>query len=245
MTDASHSDYIVFADESGDHGLVSIDPQFPVFALVFVIMRKDDYLRQVLMPFEQLKFQIWWHDQVIIHESDIRKERGDFAILRTDRSLRIGFYERLNEIIAAANFKIIASVINKPKLKMKYNEPYNSYEIALLFSMERTLKFLESQGQTNRSCHLLLEARGKTEDDELELELLRILANQSTWGYRSVDFTNSRFRHRFLDKKSNCSGLQLADLVARPIALNTLRPKQANRAFEILAPKLYETKQFP
>ena len=32
MSDAPHSDYIVFADESGDHGLVSVDPQFPVFA---------------------------------------------------------------------------------------------------------------------------------------------------------------------------------------------------------------------
>ena len=245
MTDVAYSDYIVFADESGDHGLVSIDSQFPVFALVFVIMRKDDYLSQVLVPFEQLKFQIWGHDQIIFHESDIRKERGDFAILRTNRSLRVGFYQRLNEIIAAADFKIVASVINKPKLKMKYNDPYNPYEIALLFSMERTLKFLESQEQAGRSCHLLLEARGKTEDDELELELLRILANQSTWGYRSVDFTNSQFRHRFLDKKSNCSGLQLADLVARPIALRTLRPLQANRAFEILAPKIYERKQFP
>lgn len=29
------SDYLIFADESGDHGLSTIDPQFPVFALVF------------------------------------------------------------------------------------------------------------------------------------------------------------------------------------------------------------------
>lgn len=245
MSDAPHSDYIVFADESGDHGLVSVDPQFPVFALVFVTMRKDDYLKQVLIPFEELKFQIWGHDQVVFHESDIRKERGDFALLRTDRQLREGFLQRLSEIIAAADFKIVASVIDKQRLKTKYNDPYNPYEIALLFSMERTLKFLDSQQQSSSLCHLLLEARGKTEDNELELELLRILANQSSWGYRSVDFSNSNFRHRFLDKKSNCSGLQLADLVARPIALRTLRPLQPNRAFDILAPKIYERKRFP
>lgn len=237
MSDAPHSDYIVFADESGDHGLVSVDPQFPVFALVFVIMRKDDYLNQVLIPFEQLKFQIWGHDQVIFHESDIRKERGDFALLRTDRKLREGFFKSLNDIIAAADFKIVASVIDKPKLKVRYNDPFNPYEIALLFSMERTLKYLASQLQASNTCHLLLEARGKTEDNELELELLRILANQSSWGYRTVDFSDSNFRHRFLDKKSNCSGLQLADLVVRPM--------QPNRAFEILAPKIYERKQFP
>lgn len=35
------------------------------------------------------------------------------------------------------------------------------------------------------------------------------------------------------------SGLQLADLVARPIGLKTLRPGQENRAFESLQPKFY------
>ena len=35
------------------------------------------------------------------------------------------------------------------------------------------------------------------------------------------------------------SGLQLADLVARPIGLQTLRPDQENRAFEALKFKLY------
>lgn len=43
MNTASHSDYLIFADESGDHGLSSIDEQFPVFALVFCLVRKQDY----------------------------------------------------------------------------------------------------------------------------------------------------------------------------------------------------------
>ncbi len=45
-TSAPFSDFLIFADESGDHGLVSIDEQFPVFALVFCIVRKDDYVNQ-------------------------------------------------------------------------------------------------------------------------------------------------------------------------------------------------------
>jgi hypothetical protein len=40
------SDFIVYADESGDHGLVSIDPQFPVFALTFCVMRKATQARR-------------------------------------------------------------------------------------------------------------------------------------------------------------------------------------------------------
>ena len=37
------SDFIVFADESGDHGMENIDPEFPMFALVFCVFRKSDY----------------------------------------------------------------------------------------------------------------------------------------------------------------------------------------------------------
>ena len=39
---------------------------------------------------------------------------------------------------------------------------------------------------------------------------------------------------RFLDKKVNSTGLQLADLVARPIGLHSFKPDQPNRAFEII-----------
>ena len=35
------------------------------------------------------------------------------------------------------------------------------------------------------------------------------------------------------------SGLQLADLVARPIGLNLLKPEQPNRAFNILKKKFF------
>ena len=35
------------------------------------------------------------------------------------------------------------------------------------------------------------------------------------------------------------SGLQLADLVARPIGLNFLKPTQENRSFDVLKKKFY------
>jgi len=40
------------------------------------------------------------------------------------------------------------------------------------------------------------------------------------------------------DKKVNCAGLQLADLMARPIGMHCLRPEQSNRAFEVIYEKL-------
>ena len=35
------SDYIVYVDESGDHSLTSINPQNPVFVLVFCVFESD------------------------------------------------------------------------------------------------------------------------------------------------------------------------------------------------------------
>ena len=41
------------------------------------------------------------------------------------------------------------------------------------------------------------------------------------------------------DKRTNSEGLQLADLVARPAGLHVLRPDQPNRAWDVLATKLF------
>lgn len=53
------SDYIVYVDESGDHGLVSINPQNPVLVLTFCIFEKEAY-RTTMVPLVQaLKFEFW------------------------------------------------------------------------------------------------------------------------------------------------------------------------------------------
>ena len=42
---------------------------------------------------------------------------------------------------------------------------------------------------------------------------------------------------RFMDKKHNSTGLQLADLVAHPIGRHAINPGQPNRAYDLLEPK--------
>ncbi len=69
------SDYIVYVDESGDHGLMSIDPQYPVFVLVFCVFKKQNYLSTV-KKVQKFKFDNFGHDLVVLHESDIRRDRG-------------------------------------------------------------------------------------------------------------------------------------------------------------------------
>lgn len=239
------SDYIVFADESGDHGLDKIDPEFPMFALSFCMIEKTAYVGSVVPAFQQFKFDFWGHDGVVLHEHDIRKRKGPFTLLLTNPNLRADFYERLNSLMADTPMSIVASVIDKVKLKAKYTQPSNPYGIALLFCMERLLAQLLTKGQEGRTVHVLFESRGKQEDADLELEFRRICANQSIWGWKQTDFTKVRFEPFFVKKAANATGLQLSDLTARPIALHYLRPDQSNRAYETIAPKLVGVKCFP
>ena len=152
------SDYVIFADESGDHGLARIDPDYPVFVLSFCLIRKDAYCDVLTPHVRKLKMDTFGHDMVILHEHDIRKRAGAFSKL---------------------------SVI-------------------------------------------LFEARGPKEDETLALAFRRV-----------CDGANSNRKQMpfdivIADKRTNSEGLQVADLMARPIGLSVLRPGQRNRAMEIL-----------
>lgn len=240
------SDYIIFADETGDHALQKIDSDYPVFGLAFCIFKKEDYVKTVSPAIQMLKMDYWGHDNVILHEHDIRKEKGHFAILRTNPTLRENFLGRLSTLVQEASFHVIQTVIDKEKLKKKYAVPYSPYEIALLFCMERTLNFLKGKNQMGKRVPILFECRGKREDNDLELEFRRICDNKSRWGYKEIDFQQVTFELEFSQKSLNVPGLQISDLVARPIALQYLRPDQQNKAYEIIAPKIYGgTKCFP
>lgn len=77
-----YSKYIVYVDESGDHGLESIDPNYPVFVLAFCVFHKQYYAQKIVPAIEAFKFKHFGHDSVVLHEHDIRKEKvsSDFPI---------------------------------------------------------------------------------------------------------------------------------------------------------------------
>jgi hypothetical protein len=224
------NEFIVFVDESGDHGLETIDPQFPVFVLAFCIVEKPTYSRVLLPAITDFKFKHFGHDQVILHERDIRKDLGDFAILR-DPSRKAAFIAELTAIIEQTPLTIIASAIRKDLLVDRYAYPNNPYQIALGFGLERVARRLNRQGAAG-ATPVIVECRGKREDDELELEFRRICAGAN---YRREQFS---LDPRFVPKSANVPGLQIADLVARPIARHIMNANQPNRAYAVIEKKL-------
>lgn len=231
------SDLVVYADESGDHGLESIDSAYPVFVLVFAIMNREDYLTKITPDMQRLKFSYWGHDQVVLHEREIRKKLGPFSLL-ADPAIRESFMTDITTFIDNCPVHLCVAVIDKEKLKAKYATPWSPYEVALQFCMERLVKCLDDHEQDGRHVHVVFESRGKSEDNDLELAFLRIANNQSNWGWRRTDFTRFQMEPVFAKKDANAAGLQLADLVARPCGLKLLRPDQDNKAYEILRKKI-------
>jgi hypothetical protein len=241
----SFSDYIIYVDESGDHGLKNIDQDYPVFCLAFCIIEKTRISEYITPALTALKHKYWGHDNINFHASDIRKQIGDFTFLRTNQNSRESFFNDLNSFIEKTEMHIISSVINKNSLTERYKTPYNPYEISLLFCMEELTNFLIKNNQENKIAHVIFESRGPKEDNELELEFQRICNNQGSWGCKSVDFKKIQFKCMFVKKEANLPGLQLSDLVARPVGLKTLRPQQENRSWDIIASKIIATKSFP
>lgn len=229
-----YSDFLVFVDESGDHGLECVDTQYPVFVLAFCIIRKEDYIRQLTPAMQEVKCRHFGHDNIILHERDIRKDTGGFTSLRPREKKQV-FMDELTHLIATTNFTLICCVIRKEHLLSRYSHPENPYHIALGFGLERVFNCLKSHHAVDAVTHVMVERRGRREDNELELEFRRI-CDGSNFHRRPLPF-----EIEFQDKKCNSSGLQLADLVARPVGVHVLRPKQPNRAYEVLRKKLYKS----
>jgi len=226
------SDYIVYVDESGDHSLASIDSDYPVFVLALCIFHKRHYSETIIPAIEKLKFNYFGHDSVVLHENEIRKQKGVFAFL-SHLPTRNKFMERMSSIMETSNFILIACVVDKTRLSRSEGAASNPYHIALGICLEALYSFLEEKSQHKLQTHVVVECRGKKEDRELELEFRRICdGNNSANQDLPFDIV-------FADKQTNLAGLQLADLVARPVGINYIRPKQANQAFDLLKRKFY------
>ncbi len=229
--DDKRSKFIVYVDESGDHSLQKIDPEYPVFVLSFCIFNQRYYADTVVPAIEKFKFDKFGHDIVILHEREIRKELGVFRF--PDRAYREKFIDDLTTIIDDSNFILVSCVIDKNKLGISGDIPENPYHIALGFCVETLLEFLTEKGQEDALTHIVFEKRGDKEDKELELEFRRLCAGANRLG------TKFPFEIIFAAKGVNSAGLQLADLVARPIGVSYLRPDQNNRAFDVLKRKFF------
>lgn len=222
---------IVFADESGDTVSRNIDPEFPLFVLALCLFDVSYYIHEVCPQLQTIKFKYFGHDGVIFHERDIRKQRGPFSILRA-RSLRDRFQEDLTVLIDSLIFRIFAVVIDKRDYASSSLASSDMYSIAMEVSLSQLDRYLSSAfGRVKRTA-VMFESRGRSEDRALERAFTTSTPAALPYG------AGKGFSFLCIAKRSNSLGLQLSDLVARPLGIAALRPGQPNRAMDVLAQKI-------
>jgi hypothetical protein len=204
---------VLFLDESGDHNLSAIDPQYPMFVLGGVIMDKDyadDVLTAELNAFKQALFG---RSDIVLHSADITRNRNGFESLKS-ADFRARFYEALNLLMRRLKYSVVACAIRKDKHLSRYGvAALDPYLLSLNVLVER---FCFDIGKVSGGGVIVAEKRDPTLDRQLDLAWLN-LKIQGTQYLRANDIEDRILGLNLRVKGDNIAGLQLADLVVSPI----------------------------
>ncbi len=194
---------LVYVDESGSPSSARSDPNYPLFVMAGCVIDSDDYVRKLLPAVSALKFRHLRSDSVVLHESEIRKRLGAFSF-KGDADARTAFLEGLCELISAQVPHVLAAAV-------RAHDQGGDAEYLALQTLWREFRRLH-----DGPSHWTFERRGKREDAAV--------------GDVFAKLSNGDATHEFVPKARGLAGLEMADMLARPIGLSVLRPYQPNRA---------------
>lgn len=216
---------IMFLDESGDHSLDVIDPQYPLFVLGGCLMDFDYHEGTATTQLNEYKRKLFGKDDFILHTADICRRRGVFQRL-TNKAFRENFYRETNHLMDKLEYTVIACVIKKNEHLSRYGlAAIDPYILSLRLLVERFVIEIKNRGDSPGL--IMAESRDETLDNELRLALMEL----RTSGTGFVSATEVR-RHiselHIRDKKKGFAGLQIADLIVSPVGRHVLGkiPKQ-------------------
>jgi hypothetical protein len=228
---------VVYLDETGDHSLTEIDPGYPIFGVVMFVCDSNVYCRNIIPSVYGFKFEQFGHESVILHSSKIRRARGDFSFL-INPVRRQPFYEGINHIMSANDYKLLGMFIRKEQHKQKYGtSARNPYDLALTFALERLVFMLESVEQSE--VKIVAESRGNVEDGKL-LSVFHETVKYGTYYVKRERFAAIDFNLEFVKKEANVVGMQMADLAAYPIARHIIDSNRSHPSYPIVEKKIYK-----
>lgn len=209
---------ILFLDESGDHNLVAIDPQHPIFVLGGIVVEKDYAEGQMTDKLNAFKQELFGTTDIILHTADFTRQRNGFESMK-DREFCEFFYKKLNQLIKELDITILACAVKKERHMERYGmEAIDPYHLSLNVLVER-LCFMV--GPQDRKAHIVAEARDATLDRQLDLAWLNIKVS----GTHFMQATDINRRIEMLStktKEDKLAGLEIADAVVTPIARRIL-----------------------
>jgi hypothetical protein len=234
----SQSRFIAFFDECGDHSLTKIDKDFPLFLLSTIIVERQAYAQTIIPALASFKLRYFAHEGINLHSREIRKADGPFSILQ-NAAVRQRFLGDLSALMTQLPFTLFITAVHKTTYAQRYGATAkNPYDVALEYSFERILHFLEEQNENQ--LPVIAEARGLQEDNALRAGFHRLMT-QGTFYNKAERFQKLVCPISFRRKQDNIAGIQVADLCAHPTARHLLHPDITNQAFEVVKPHIYQS----
>ena len=210
--------YRIYIDETGNHDMTHADDPNQRFLALTGVILKSEYNTSAFQPeLEAIKRQFFKHDPdtpVIFHRKEIVNRRPPFEPLR-DADVETHFNQVLLEGLERWQYKAITVVIDKKAHRDQYSVwRYHPYHYCLAVMLERFVLFLH---YGNHRGDVMVESRGRVEDEKLEDSFRRLYQNGTDhvpaerWQER---LTSAELKVK--PKTANIAGLQLADLIAHP-----------------------------
>ncbi len=229
---------LIFLDECGSHSLNPRDG-FPVFCLLGVVVRESAW------PELNEQWRKWKHEKLgdaeaVIHEPEIR--RGDWPFGGPGRAELLG---SMNAAIDGFDFTAVAVTIRRAEYAalvgtspLDESLPSHMFLMSLDFLCERVVMALDSRFNGGRG-RVVAESRGPKEDATLQHEFAR-LHLQGTSYISSAWFRQQLHPGITFESKGgkHATGLQLADLAARPCAEKVAMPDSTPTKNSILGLKI-------
>jgi hypothetical protein len=224
---------VLFLDESGDHNLSVIDPQYPLFVLGGVIMDLDYAKGAATDLINAFKESLFGDSNIHLHTADITRNRNGFDKLK-DTQFRQRFYQELNTLMRELEYDVMACVIKKEAHLQRYGlAALDPYMLSLDILVER---FCMMVGDQENGGIIVAEKRDPTLDRQLDLAWLNLKVQGTK--FMQASQIEKRIHSLVLrDKKANIAGLQLADLVVTPIGRRVLG-KETKEDFRIVESKM-------
>jgi len=210
----------LYLDESGDHNLIKIDKQYPIFVLGGVII-DEDYLPVLNQKVNNFKEKLFGTNDIILHTADISRNKNGFSRLK-DIKFRNTFFNELNILMQELEYSIVACVIKKDEHIKKYaDSAIDPYILSLNIIVEKFCLYLR---HTKQIGSIIAEKRDRTLDNELELAWLS-LKIKGTKHLKGSEIDKNIDGLTLEHKHLNTNAVQLADLIVSPIGRYVLGKK--------------------
>ena len=227
----------LFLDESGDHNLSKIGPEYPIFVLGGVIVEDYDE-HQLTERLSEFKRDMFRTTDIILHTADITRNRNGFEALQDSR-FRDQFRDRLNELMRTLSYSVVACAIQKKEHLGRHGATApDPYMLSLETLVERfcfDIGDANKGGVISRGGVIVAEKRGPALDQELEFAWSK-LKSEGTYCVSARDIEERILGLDLRSKRDNIAGLQLADLVVSPIGRHIMG-KRDHEDWEIVNQK--------